>query len=198
MNNYEEFALRLEMLLKKNGMTQKELAEKMFVSPSQISGWKNGTKRINSDHLAKMAEILGVTMDYLWSGKESTNNIVDNDDSNEVEAPANMINTEIAVEAAFDRIAENRKRTIMVQSLSTVIALVLIIYFGMSGAYAAFNKTPLWSYALLCSTFMGVTSGVNALNATPFPKVRKIMLYMASLFGLVTIALFLGLCISLL
>ena len=136
MNSSEKFAIRLEMLLKSKGMTQKALAETLHVSQSLITSWKNGAS-IKPEYLAAMAEIFDVTMDYLWLGKETDNNTVDDGtESDSLEAPVNhVISTEAAVEVAFDRVAENRKLSIMIQTFGTVVALILILYLGLSGAY---------------------------------------------------------------
>ncbi|MBO6309470.1 MAG: helix-turn-helix transcriptional regulator [Oribacterium sp.] len=196
MNSSEKFAIRLEMLLKSKGMTQKALAETLHVSQSLITSWKNGAS-IKPEYLAAMAEIFDVTMDYLWLGKETDNNTVDDGtESDSLEAPVNhVISTEAAVEVAFDRVAENRKLSIMIQTFGTVVALILILYLGLSGAYEAFNQYPSWSYSLFCSTLLGVTFGLNAISATPFPRFRKFMLILAVMLACITIALVLGLCI---
>lgn len=200
MINYEEFALRLEILLRKRSMTQKQLANRMFVSESMISGWKNGTRRINSEQLSQMADILGVSMDYLWLGKESTNNseiiTAENDLKVEGETVVNMIETEVAVDVAFERISENRRLAIMIQSFGTVLALVLVMYLGLSGAYVSFNNYPFWSYSLLCSSVLTVTFGVNAISATPFPGFRKFMLFLLVLFAFISLTLVLGLYLT--
>jgi len=52
-------------------MTQKELAEAMGVTPQQISAMEQDERDPSLSSLAKLAEELGVTIDYLVTGKES-------------------------------------------------------------------------------------------------------------------------------
>ena len=46
-------------------ISQKELASKLFVSPQAVSKWERDEATPNPEALAKMAEIFGVSADYL-------------------------------------------------------------------------------------------------------------------------------------
>lgn len=52
-------------------MTQKELAEAIGVTPQHISAIEQDKRDPSLSSLAKLAEELGVTIDYLVTGKES-------------------------------------------------------------------------------------------------------------------------------
>ena len=52
-------------------MTQKELAEAIGVTPQHISAIEQDKRDPSLSSLAKLAEELGVTTDYLVTGKES-------------------------------------------------------------------------------------------------------------------------------
>ncbi|RLC62152.1 MAG: hypothetical protein DRI01_07365 [Chloroflexi bacterium] len=52
-------------------MTQKELAEAIGVTPQHISAVEQDKRDPSLSSLAKLAEELGVTIDYLVTGKES-------------------------------------------------------------------------------------------------------------------------------
>ena len=57
---------RIRTLCEEQGISQKELAEKTGVSPSQISRIiKEETKTINSDLLVALAQAFGVTADWI-------------------------------------------------------------------------------------------------------------------------------------
>ncbi len=47
------------------GMTQIEFAEKMYVTRQTVSRWEAGTAMPDIDKIAEIAEILGVSCDYL-------------------------------------------------------------------------------------------------------------------------------------
>lgn len=51
-------------------ITQAEFAKKLGVKPPQISRWEKDELGINIHVVAKMAEILDVTIDQLYYGKE--------------------------------------------------------------------------------------------------------------------------------
>lgn len=47
------------------GVTQKELAERLYVDPSLICRWEKSQKRIPQDKLEKMLKILEISLDEL-------------------------------------------------------------------------------------------------------------------------------------
>ncbi|WKF85861.1 DUF3923 family protein [Lacticaseibacillus pantheris] len=47
------------------GLTQQQLADQLFVSRQTVSSWETGRNQPNLETLAKMAEVLGVTTDFL-------------------------------------------------------------------------------------------------------------------------------------
>jgi transcriptional regulator with XRE-family HTH domain len=56
---------RLAKLREERGYTQLELAEMMGLGPQQIWRYENGLNDPRSDVLARIAQIFGVTSDYL-------------------------------------------------------------------------------------------------------------------------------------
>lgn len=56
---------RLKMLREEKGLTQKELAEKLSLTPKAISFYELGSREPSGDALIQMANILGTTTDYL-------------------------------------------------------------------------------------------------------------------------------------
>lgn len=64
MNNIrEEIAKNLLFYRKKNGLTQKSLAEKLGVKNTAISNWEKGTNSIDIDTLHKACLEFDVTLD---------------------------------------------------------------------------------------------------------------------------------------
>ena len=57
---------------KQLGLTQEQVADKMDVSIQMISNLERGNKAIKIDNLIKISEILGVSTDYILTGKNTT------------------------------------------------------------------------------------------------------------------------------
>jgi transcriptional regulator with XRE-family HTH domain len=47
------------------GLTQKQLAEMLYVDPSLVCRWEKGQKRLKEDNLVKILKILGITIEEL-------------------------------------------------------------------------------------------------------------------------------------
>lgn len=67
--NNEKFGLFLAELRREKGMTQKELAEKLFVSDKAVSKWERGLSMPDVSLLAPLSELLGVTIAELLKGE---------------------------------------------------------------------------------------------------------------------------------
>ena len=65
-----EFNEKLQELRRQNGLTQDELADKLFVSRTAVSKWESGRGYPNIESLKALANLFGVTIDELLSGEE--------------------------------------------------------------------------------------------------------------------------------
>ena len=65
----EKFGAFLIQLRKENGMTQKELAERLYVSDKAVSKWERGLSLPDIALLQPLAGELGVTVTELLSGQ---------------------------------------------------------------------------------------------------------------------------------
>jgi transcriptional regulator with XRE-family HTH domain len=63
------FAEQLKTLRKINGLTQKELAEKLKIKQNSHSDWENGKSEPNIEMLVRIADYFDVSLDYLLGGK---------------------------------------------------------------------------------------------------------------------------------
>lgn len=57
--------MRLKELRKEAGLTQKEFAQRFGAAQNTVSRWEAGTRGIDTDTLADIANFFGVTTDYL-------------------------------------------------------------------------------------------------------------------------------------
>ena len=65
-----EFNEKLQELRKQKGLTQEELAEKLYVSRTAISKWESGRGYPNIESLKAIAKLFSVTVDELLSTDE--------------------------------------------------------------------------------------------------------------------------------
>lgn len=65
-----EFHEKLQVLRKRSGLTQEELAQKLYVSRTAVSKWESGRGYPNIDSLKAIAVCFSVTVDELLSGEE--------------------------------------------------------------------------------------------------------------------------------
>ena len=63
----QTFPTTLKKLRTKKGLSQQELASKMFVARSTIARWESGSRLPDAMMIRRLAEILGVAVDYLMS-----------------------------------------------------------------------------------------------------------------------------------
>lgn len=65
-----EFHEKLLFLRKQHGLTQEQLAEKLYVSRTAVSKWESGKGYPNIESLKQLAKAFGITIDELLSGEE--------------------------------------------------------------------------------------------------------------------------------
>lgn len=64
------FNEQLKTLRKINGLTQKELAEKLKIKQNSYSDWENGKSEPNIEMLVRIADYFDVSLDYLMGGEK--------------------------------------------------------------------------------------------------------------------------------
>lgn len=62
---FETFGNRLNSIMSSRNISNRFLANRMFVSVSTISGYRTGRRSPNVSDLARIARILNVSADYL-------------------------------------------------------------------------------------------------------------------------------------
>jgi len=58
----QKLALKILRTLREEGITQKELANRMNVSPQQINKWVRGNENFTIETLVKIGNVLGITL----------------------------------------------------------------------------------------------------------------------------------------
>ena len=65
-----EFSERLKNLRKQAHLTQVDVAEKLGISQPAYASWERGIKKPTQDNLVKIAQILNVSIDYLFGNSD--------------------------------------------------------------------------------------------------------------------------------
>ncbi|WP_139651434.1 helix-turn-helix domain-containing protein [Raoultibacter phocaeensis] len=65
-----ELSEKLQSLRKRQGLTQEQVADRLYVSRTAVSKWETGNGCPNLDSLKALAALYGVTVDELLSGDE--------------------------------------------------------------------------------------------------------------------------------
>lgn len=71
MNNLsKEIGERIKAERKANGLTQKQVAQKMFMTQQQYSRFENGVYELNYEQLIFISNLFDVSIDYLFGLKK--------------------------------------------------------------------------------------------------------------------------------
>ena len=76
MNSNETIGYRIKTLRKNKGLTQLQLAEKMFVSDKAVSKWEKDDAFPSIEFFPVLASLFGVSIDFLMTGKIPEKEIV--------------------------------------------------------------------------------------------------------------------------
>lgn len=131
----QKFGLFLSKIRKSKQMTQKDLADKLFVSDKTVSKWERGNSMPNVSLLIPLAEILEVTVTELLQG-EKTN-----------QETANMntiINNPTAV------IQQSKKKWRFVFLLSIIVVLIeILLLVNLKFPFTQISDSILFSILML-------------------------------------------------
>ncbi|MDE5885793.1 MAG: helix-turn-helix domain-containing protein [Oscillospiraceae bacterium] len=68
----ETVGARIRYLRRKNGITQKKLAEILYVSVSTVSCWERDRSEPSICFIVKLTMLFCISLDYLMTGNEKT------------------------------------------------------------------------------------------------------------------------------
>lgn len=107
---------RIAALRRSANLSQAELAEKLKISPSAVGMYEQGRREPALDVLVSMAEIFGVTLDFLVTGKAA---------NSQEQSQLNQILLE-RVAAADLKLNNRRVRPFSRQELAVLFAAMLM------------------------------------------------------------------------
>lgn len=153
----KEFGSFLSELRKEKGMTQKELAEKLFVSDKTVSKWETGGSIPDVALLMPLAKLLEVTVPELLECRryETTEQIAP-------ERADAMVST--VIQMTDEERAEAERARKRIQSWFIVASVVSLV--AMLGIYQYFtqfrNLNPMWQSMPLLFVIFGFVFGAYA------------------------------------
>lgn len=122
----EKFGKFLTEIRKEKAMTQKELAEKLFVSDKTVSKWERGNSLPNITLLIPIADVLGVTVSELLRGEKLKDET--QTDADGIQSPADS-----SLDAAvWDSIRRRKKNWKIAYLLALCIVAAEIIFMTLS------------------------------------------------------------------
>ena len=114
---------------KECGLTQSELAEKLYVSDRAISKWENGNCLPDADHMVELCEILGITINDLFMGEV---------------VPKDFVNTELETSLiAMTKLKQQSDKRLLGIEIVLGVFSVILLFAGILVAWLV--TMPLWA-----------------------------------------------------
>lgn len=132
-----ELSQKLKELRKKQGLTQLELAERLFVSRQAISGWEAGTSRPSTENLQSLSKLYNVPLEMLL------------DDTAEAEPESEKLPEEDRPEEEKREPGQDKvRKKKRYKSLAIIISLllILIVYAGLTHKGAGQKSSEVLSF----------------------------------------------------
>ncbi len=76
MNVNERISYYIRKYRKENNLTQKDLADLLFVQPQTVSAWERGIKTPSTDSISNLISLLGISADLIY--KYDTHKVMNN------------------------------------------------------------------------------------------------------------------------
>ena len=184
-----EFNEKLQQLRKHKGLTQEELAERLYVSRTAVSKWESGRGYPNIDSLKALAKFFSVSLDELLSGEEALR-VAEEDNRQSAERFCNMLFGLLDISVAvlfflplFGQKAEGKIYNVSLLTLSGPETYLLIVYFAVVTGLVAAGVFRLalqnCSHPLWQSSRNKISLALNLLGALVF--IISLQPYAASL-----------------
>ena len=132
---------------KKKGWSQEELADKLDVSRQSVSKWEGGLSTPEVEKIVKMAELFGVSTDYLLNSnveKETVNNVYE-------QKPLHVVSLKEATEFLSVR-ADVLKKVALASSICVTSPIIPLIVIG--GSYFKAFDLPLGGAVAIAFLFL--------------------------------------------
>ena len=123
----------LQQRRKECGLTQSELAEKLSVSDRAISKWENGNCLPDADHMIELCDILGITVNDLFSGEI----VGDAGDTKELESSL----------VAMTKLKQQSDKRLL--GIEIVLGVFSVVLFLAGDLVAGLVAMPIWARIII-------------------------------------------------
>lgn len=154
------FAETLKKLRKEKGLSQLQLANKMFVNDSTVTRWENGSRLPDAAMITRLARILEVDVSTLLSTaaeSDESPNIIMVDDNKAILSDSLLILEEVIPNAAITGFTRPRE-AIEYAKTNRIDLTILDIELGTSSGLD------------LCRTLLAVNPCANVVYLTAYPN----------------------------
>ncbi|MDE7311307.1 MAG: helix-turn-helix domain-containing protein [Eubacterium sp.] len=179
----EKFGSFLAAQRKENGFTQKELAEKLFLSDKAVSKWERGLSLPDITLLMPLAELLGITVTELLEGRR-----IEDSDKLDAAQIENLVKKALVYpENLPEKPRELKKKHWLILGFCTLaVILECAALFVSAGSFAALMQNELF-YGIfvvqLLSLGFGVHFWITAKEQLPsYYDENKISCYSSGMF----------------
>lgn len=124
------FADKLIRFRKKSGMSQEELAEKMNVSRQAVSKWEGAQSVPELEKILQLANLFGVTTDYLLKDELENEEYSKDDDSGKVQ--------KLSLEQANEFLGLRKKAAVRI-AVATFMCIIAVIPLLVLGGFSAYR-----------------------------------------------------------
>ncbi len=139
--NKDKFGELLAVLRKQNGMSQRELAEKMSVTISAVSKWEHGNNCPDITTLSQIAEIFHVSCDDLHHPEQTLESLFCCEERTEKKGElASTLTEEDSIEDILKNKTEKRKGEKKYFGVLAVIVVGIIIFSLIYFQYHSYKK----------------------------------------------------------
>ncbi len=153
------FAETLKKLRKEKGLLQNQLATRMFVTPSTVARWENGSRLPDASMLTRLAKVLDVDVAVLLSTaaeSDESPNIVIVDDNKTVLSDSLFVLEEVVPNATITGFNKAQK-VIDYAKVNRIDLAILDIELGMTSGMN------------LCRTLLDINPCTNVVYLTAYP-----------------------------
>ncbi len=140
----EKFGGFITQLRKGKGMTQKELADRLYVSDKAVSKWETGTHLPDIALLTPLAELLGVTVAELLQGQPMDAETVQKEDVDDLLRQALSMNEQEMV----GRLVKRKGRVVVFMMCAILGAFQLSVLHHGAGFTLDKMTTPLTMFVI--------------------------------------------------
>lgn len=128
-----KFSKSLKKQRNKLGLTQQEVAKKLFVTRQTISNWENGKSYPDLDMLIKISDVYQISIDSLLKGDQDLKKSLDKDKVKSILSPLNYVpSLLIVLSLLVTDVLQDPWSTWIAGGISVISMIIIFVQFRMS------------------------------------------------------------------